>query len=92
MSKDQAARIAERARETVNDGEPVWSRETIAKDIRRAIASAVRKERERCVEIVKESRGTGEMGKYERSYMCDAIVEKINGSNRPHQRHRPGEV
>lgn len=55
MSKDKAARIAARARETVNDGEPVWSRETIAKDIRRAIAYAVRKERERCVKCVQDA-------------------------------------
>ena len=56
MSKqDQAARIAEKAREIVNDGEPVWSRETIAKDIRRAITAAVRKERERCVKVAKSA-------------------------------------
>lgn len=77
MSKDQAARIAEKA---LGVFEPDTTK--LATCIRRAISSAVRKERERCVEIVKESRGTGEMGKYERSYMCDAIVEKINGGKR----------
>jgi len=75
VSKDQAARIAERARETVNDGEPVWSRETIAKDIRRAITAAVRKERARCVGIVDDC---GMIG----SDATVSLIKAINGGKR----------
>lgn len=82
MSKDQAARIAERARETVNDGEPVWSRETIAKDIRRAIAYAVRKERERCVKCIMPERERYFLDRTIRvapHLVCEEIIEAING-------------
>lgn len=82
MSKDQAARIAERARETVNDGEPVWSRETIAKDIRRAIRTAVRKERERCVKCVwhkSETSGSRKIREIDRQSVCEDIIKAING-------------
>lgn len=85
MSKDQAARIAERARETVNDGEPVWSRETIAKDIRRAITTAVRKERERCVQCIMPERERYFLDRTIRvapHLVCEEIIKAINGGKR----------
>lgn len=84
MSKDQAARIVERARETVNDGEPVWSRETIAKDIRRAIASAVRKERERCVKCACKEFG------FVHHKTLDAIIKEINAPTKKRTGKRKG--
>jgi len=59
----------------------------LAERIERYAARLVNAERERCAGIVKESRGTGEMGQYERAYMCDAIVEKIQAT-RPSRKRK----
>ena len=75
--KDQAARI-DRATWAERAARENWTTERIAKYHTRAITAAVRKERERCVGIVSESKGSGTMGERERQYMCEAIIEKIN--------------
>ena len=75
MSKDQAARIAEKA---LGVFEPDTTK--LATAIRRAIASAVRKERERCVECVAYSKRVTHIVHH--AGMCDAIIEAINGGKR----------
>ena len=86
--KDQAARIAAREYATdahSEDHEVAHAnayRPRLERAIRRAIASAVRDERERCVGIILESDTPGTPGKYERQYMLEANVEKINGGKR----------
>ena len=76
MSKDQAARIAEKA---LGDYEHDTSH--LARSIRRAITSAVRKERERCVKCVAdEMRGPAIWRCFKDR--CNSIIEKINGGKR----------
>ena len=67
-----AASIAERA-ENEN-----WDTQQITKAIKRYAARLVKAERERCLGIILESDTPGTPGKYERQYMLEAIVEKIN--------------
>ena len=71
MSKDQAARIAEKA---LGDYEHDTSH--LARSIRRAITTAVRKERERCVGIVVDELVETH------PYAVKSIREKINGGKR----------
>ena len=80
--KDQAARIDRATKWAERAARENWPTERIARYYRRAIAAAVRKERERCVNIILESDTPGTPGKYERRYMLEAIVEKINGGKR----------
>jgi hypothetical protein len=53
-------------------------RSKFAARIRSAIRRAVKAERERCCGIIRESDNPGQVGPYERRYMLEVIVEKIN--------------
>lgn len=75
MSKDQAARIAEKA---LGDYEHDTSH--LARSIRRAITSAVRKERERCVKCACKEFG------FVHHKTLDAIIKAITGNKRKGKR------
>ena len=76
MSKDQAARIAEKA---LGDYEHDTSH--LARSIRRAITSAVRKERERCVGIV-HSKCNKDLSWLGSGIVRRTIIKAINGGKR----------
>jgi methionine synthase II (cobalamin-independent) len=78
--KDAAAKIAGEG--WYNTAE---AHKALAARIRAAIRRAVKAERERCVDIILESDTPGTPGKYERRYMLEAIVEKIQ-AKRPSKR------
>lgn len=87
MSKDQAAKIAEREYATdqhSEDHEVARAnayRPRLERAIRRAIASAVRKERERCVGIVQKECNT-DIAWVGRTTVCKSIIKAINGGKR----------
>ena len=81
MSKDQAARIAEKEypvdkwSSAEERGYAMSMRPTLEKRIRRAIRTAVRKERERCVACVDDCKMVG-------SYAMISLIKAINGGKR----------
>jgi len=76
--QDQAARIAEKA---LGDYEHDTSH--LARRIRRAITTAVRKERERCVGIATSVHGSNmHGGRGEGAWACEDIIKAINGGKR----------
>jgi len=83
--KDQAARIAEKIlplTETVRSFEIYAMRGKAERAIRRAITSAVRKERERCVKCIMPERERYFLDRTIRvapHLVCEEIIEKING-------------
>lgn len=89
MSKDQAARIAEKIRAWwVGKGcvEPSAKLGEFAEArIRRAITAAVRKERERCVKCIMPERERYFLDRTIRvapHLVCEEIIEAINGGKR----------
>ena len=80
MSKDQAARIAERAWESAEAMIDVFWQKNLRKAIRRAIASAVRKERERCLAAVDAEAVAATTEK--RFVNPGNIIKAINGGKR----------
>ena len=91
--KDAASRIADMTRETEYSGEPAWSRERIARDIRSAISRAVKSERERCVKCVwnaSELDGSSTMRELERQRVCGNIIKAINtpATKRPSRKRK----
>ena len=84
MSKDQAARIANKFWPKCGGyiGEASDHRsDDLARSIRRAITSAVRKERERCVGIVQKECNT-DIAWVGRTTVCKSIIKAINGGKR----------
>ncbi len=80
MSKDQAARIADKA---IGVFEPDTTK--LAACIRRAITTAVRKERERCVQCIMPERERYFLDRTIRvapHLVCEEIIEAINGGKR----------
>ena len=85
MSKDQAARIAEKIRDaissfypTIESGDKAVARHKAR--IRRAITTAVRKERERCVAACYSEMETALVEK--RFSNVSDIIDAINGGKR----------
>jgi len=88
--KDAAAKIADKMFQVDWDGRALHDRPASERIIRSAIRRAVKAERERCVDIILESDTPGTPGKYERRYMLEAIVEKINtpAAKRPSRKRK----
>jgi hypothetical protein len=84
VSKDQAARIVLAAFTVREDGRSFYTRPQLEGRIRRAIASAVRKERERCARCafdirIKELR---EHSTRVGAFVANDIIKAINGGKR----------
>lgn len=91
MSKDQAARIAEKEypvdkwSSAEERGYAMSMRPTLEKRIRRAITTAVRKERERCVKCIMPERERYFLDRTIRvapHLVCEEIIKAINGGKR----------
>ena len=84
MSKDQAAKIVASVCLDPNT-EPVGAEVKLQRLIRRAISSAVRKERERCVKCIMPERERYFLDRTIRvapHLVCEEIIEAINGGKR----------